>query len=93
MIRLSATRRRATAQPKSDLTIQALLTSLPSLPGDDRKLVLFVVDDGSVTDQLQRYNLLVSKLGCELEVSSWRSRLRLRICESGIGSQRTSVKL
>lgn len=32
------------------------------LPGDDCKLVLFVVDDGSITDQLQRYNLLVSKL-------------------------------
>ena len=32
------------------------------LPGDDCKLVLFVVDDGSIADQLQRYQLLKSKL-------------------------------
>jgi hypothetical protein len=31
-------------------------------PGDDCKLVLFVVDDGSITDERQRYKLLVSKL-------------------------------
>ena len=31
-------------------------------PGDNCKLVLLVVDDGTITDQLQRYSLLISKL-------------------------------
>lgn len=47
-------------------------------PGDDCKLVLFVVDDGSVTDQLQRYNLLVSKLTNYVNfVSSEESGVRI----------------
>ena len=32
------------------------------LPGDPCRLVLYVVDDGSVTDEIQRYELLVDKL-------------------------------
>jgi hypothetical protein len=33
-----------------------------ALPGDPGKLVLYVVDDGSIDDQLERYRLLISKL-------------------------------
>jgi hypothetical protein len=33
-----------------------------ALPGDDCKLVLFAVDDGTTTDELERYNLLIAKL-------------------------------
>lgn len=32
------------------------------LPGDDCKLVLFIIDDGTTADELQRYQLLKSKL-------------------------------
>ena len=32
------------------------------LPGDTCKLVLFVVDDGSVEDPVRRYKLLIAKL-------------------------------
>jgi hypothetical protein len=33
-----------------------------AMPGDICKLVLFVVDDGMITDELQRYKLLIEKL-------------------------------
>ena len=43
-----------------DTNIVDLVTK--SLLGDDCKLVLFVMDDGSITDQVHRYRLLISKL-------------------------------
>ena len=33
-----------------------------ALPGDDCSLVLFVIDDGTVLDEMQRYKLLLAKL-------------------------------
>jgi hypothetical protein len=38
-----------------------------ALPGDDCKLVLFVLDDGSIGDELKRYTLLTSKLAAYVE--------------------------
>jgi hypothetical protein len=32
------------------------------MPGDDCKVVLWVIDDGTVTDELLRYKLLIEKL-------------------------------
>jgi hypothetical protein len=33
-----------------------------ALPGDPCKLILYVVDDGSITDEIRRYKLLIEKL-------------------------------
>ena len=33
-----------------------------ALPGDDCKIVLYAIDDGTTTDELRRYQLLIEKL-------------------------------
>jgi hypothetical protein len=33
-----------------------------AFPGDDCKIVLFAIDDGTVSDEVQRYKLLIAKL-------------------------------
>jgi hypothetical protein len=38
-----------------------------ALPGDDCKVVLFAVDDGTIMDEVQRYKLLIAKLGSYVE--------------------------
>jgi hypothetical protein len=37
------------------------------LPEDPCKLVLYVIDDGSVSDPTQRHKLLISKLACYMQ--------------------------